>query len=225
MARNPLAVVAKNLQTSTDQLKAIPTDQLYIFPGTPAPEDIQAQNVTGPAGTLPKNSSYTYHFSEQQPYDVDGGSVKIIDPLTFPAASDFSAALVTIKPGAMREIHWHLTSDEWSFFIAGSARLTVFQAPESARTFDFQAGAVASIPVPESHYLESVGEGDVVLLEVLQAPQFTDLSMSQWLALTPSQIVKDTLNLTDETLSRLPKQKTFIKPGSTNLTQTDFTPS
>jgi oxalate decarboxylase/phosphoglucose isomerase-like protein (cupin superfamily) len=58
----------------------------------------------------------------------------------------------------------------------------------------------------------------VIFLEVLQAPKFTDISLSQWLALTPRQVVKDTLNLTDELLDGLPKEKTLIKPGNTNLT-------
>ena len=140
--RNPKAVLAKNFRTDVSSLADIPDEQLWIFPGTPFPSDISEQTVTGPAGSIPKNGSYTYHFSQQQPLVVDGGSVKIIDPTTFPIASMFSAALVTIKPGAMRELHWHLTSDEWDFFLQGSARLTAFSAPASSRTFDFQAGDV-----------------------------------------------------------------------------------
>lgn len=227
VARIPTPVLAKDLQTDVSALENIPTDQLWIFPGVPAPEDIQQQNKTGPGGYLPTDQAYSYHFSEQQPYDVPGGSVKIIDPTTFPIASKFSAALVTIKPGGMRELHWHLTSDEWSFIISGSGRATVFQAPESSRTFDFQAGDVAYVPVPESHYIENVGEDDLVVLEVLQASKFTDMSVAQWIALTPNQIIKDTLNLTDDVIDNLPKDKTILKPGtgSYNLTETNFTAS
>lgn len=222
-ARTPKEVLAKDLSTDVSELKNIPTGQLWIFPGIRAPDEISQQNVTGPAGFLPLNQSYTYHFSNQKPYEVEGGSVKIIDPTTFPIADMFSAALVTIKPGALREIHWHTTSDEWSFFISGEARMTLFQAPESSRTFDFQAGDVAYIPYPESHYIENVGDTDVVVLEVLQAPKFTDISMRQWISLTPNQIIKDTLNLTDEVLSTLGKDKKFVIAGSQNLTETNFT--
>lgn len=104
--RNPLSVLAKDLKTDVSAFANQPTNQLYIFPGTPAPANISEQNVTGPAGAIPLNQSYTYHFSQQAPYEVPGGSIKIIDPTTFPIASMFSAALVTVKPGAMREIHW-----------------------------------------------------------------------------------------------------------------------
>lgn len=174
--------------------------------------------MTGPAGSIPVSQSYTYHFSQQEPYTVPGGNVKIIDSTTFPIASNFAAALVTVQPGAMREIHWHQTSDEWNYFLEGSARISVFSAPTSSRTFDFTAGDVGYIPAGDSHYIENTGSVDVVFLEVLQAPKFTDISVAQWLALTPSQVVKDTLHLPDAAIAGLPKVKTYIKPGNTNLT-------
>ena len=224
MMRNPQVVMAKDLQTSVETIKRMPQKDLYIFPGTPMSHNIQTQNVTGPAGTLHGNMSITYHFSQQAPYEVPGGSVKIVDPLTFPIASRFSAALVTIRPGAMREYHWHLDSDEWSFFISGQqARITIFDAPVASRTFDFSAGDVAYIPVVQPHYIENVGNDDIVVLEILQSSRFTDVSLSQWIRLTPSQIFKDTLNLSDDVILSQPVNKTFIKPGSRNLTQTDFT--
>ena len=206
--------------------RAVPSDQLYIFNGTPAPTNLTEvrQNITGPSGYLPQNQSYTYHLSQQAPYEVPGGSVKIVDPTTFHIASDFSAALFTIAPGAMREIHWHLSSDEWSFFLAGSARLTVFEGPANSRTFDFQAGDVGYVPAVDSHYVENVGTEDVVYMEILQAPKYTDISVGQWLGLTPPQVVADTLHLPQSLISRLTKVKQYIVPGNKNLSTTDFTP-
>ena len=99
--------------------------------------------------------------------------MKILDPTTFPIAANFSVALVTIQPGAMREIHWHTDSDEWNFFIAGNARLTAFSAPDAARTFYYAEGDVGYIPFPDAHYIENTGDVNVVYLEVLQAPKFT----------------------------------------------------
>ncbi|KAI4185057.1 MAG: hypothetical protein L6R41_004354 [Letrouitia leprolyta] len=170
--RTPKSVLAKDLRTDVAAFDDIPQSQLYIFPGTPAPANLSAQNITGPAGSIITNP-YTYHFSQQEPYVVPGGSVKIIDPTTFPIAFNFSVALVVVQPGAMREIHWHTDSDEWNFFIAGNARITVFSAPVSSRTFDFAAGDVGYVPFPDTHYIENTGDVDVVYLEVLQAPKFT----------------------------------------------------
>ncbi|KAK8255713.1 RmlC-like cupin domain-containing protein [Phyllosticta capitalensis] len=221
-ARNPRSVLAKNFRTDLQALANIPEEQLYIFPGTPAPKDISEQNVTGPAGSIPVRDSYSYHLSAQEPYRVPGGTVKIIDPKSFPIASNFAAALFTVEPGAMRELHWHTTSDEWSFFLSGQGRVTVFDAPESSRTFDFAAGDVGYVPVPDSHYIENTGNETLTYLEVLLAPVYNDISVAQWLGLTPSQIVKDHLNVDDAFISKLPKTKQFILPGDPNLLQTDF---
>ena len=91
----------------------------------------------------------------------------------------FSVALVTIKPGAMREIHWHATSDEWGFFIAGRARASVYAAPSSGATNDFAAGDVSYVPATDSHHIENTSAEDMVFLEVLQAPRFTDILAGQ----------------------------------------------
>ncbi|KAF7558162.1 hypothetical protein G7Z17_g58 [Cylindrodendrum hubeiense] len=216
--RNPVSVLAKNFKTDTSAFDKKPTDQLYIFNGTPAPKDIEKQNITSSAGAIYGKDSYTYHWSLQEPHTVPGGSVKIIDPTTFPIAEGFSAALVVVQPGALREIHWHTTSDEWSYFLQGSARVTVFKAPESARTFDFTAGGVGYIPVGNSHYVENTGTEDLIFLEVLQATKFSDVSVAQWLALTPKQVVKDHLGFSDELIDSLPKEKEFIKTGDVNMT-------
>ena len=94
----------------------------------------------------------------------------------------------------------------------------MFNAPEASQTFDFTAGDVGYIPASNSHYIENTGTEDVVVLEVLHQGKFTDISVAQWLALTPKQVVKDTLNLPDDTIAGLPKMKTFIKTGNRNLT-------
>lgn len=162
--RNPKSVLAKDLRVDTSALDNIPEGQLYILPGTPAPKNISEQNVTGPAGSIPIERTYSYHFSKQEPYEVPGGSVKLLDSNTFPVAKDFAVALFTIKPGAMRELHWHTTSDEWTYFISGQGRLTVYAAPASSRTFDFQAGDTGYVPVTAAHYLENTGTEDLVYL-------------------------------------------------------------
>ncbi|RPA90874.1 Bicupin, oxalate decarboxylase/oxidase [Choiromyces venosus 120613-1] len=164
----------------------IPESQLYIFGGTPAPADIEKQNVTSPYGQIPAQTSFSFHFSEEEPLEVPGGSVKII-----------AAAL-------------HPNSDEWNFSLSGRARITVFDAPDAARTFDYAAGDVGYIAIDQGHYIENVGDENVVVLEILKAPQFQGISLGQWMALTPPQVIQDTLGLDDATLEGLTKEKQFV---------------
>jgi oxalate decarboxylase family bicupin protein len=187
-------VLSKNFDLPLSAWDNIPPEALFIFPGTPAPTNISEQNVTGSAGIVPLANSYTYHLSEAPPtFEREGGTVKILDPTSFPIASGFSAAVVTVKPGAMREIHWHTTSDEWNFFLQGKARISVYAAVGNARTFDYNAGDCGyvrepcsllikadqytpkQIPKSMSHYVENIGTEDVVFIEVLQADHFSGM--------------------------------------------------
>ncbi|KAJ5976127.1 hypothetical protein N7481_009834 [Penicillium waksmanii] len=146
--RNSKDVLSKNLQAPLSDFDDPPKDQLYIFNGTPAPKDLKEQNVTGPGGLqLAQKATPTIYRSKKH---------------TRP-----HAALVTIKPGAMREIHWHGISDEWGFFISGNARVSVYIAPTSGATFDFSAGDVSYVPAKASHYIENIGNEDIVFLEAL----------------------------------------------------------
>ncbi|KAL4736642.1 RmlC-like cupin domain-containing protein [Aspergillus similis] len=214
-AHNPKSVLSKNLDLPVSAFDDIPSGELFIFPGTAPPTDIAAQNKSTAAGPVPHDLTYSYHFSEQPAHIVPGGSVKIVDPQNFPAASNFAAALVTVKPGAMREIHWHPTSDEWSFFIRGQGRATLIEAPSTATTFDFHAGDVGYFPMSHSHYIENTGEEDLVLLEVLQADHFS----GQWLGSTDKQIVGDTLRLPESALNQLKSEKQYVVAAPSNATQ------
>ena len=51
------------------------------------------------------SDSYSYHWSQEAPYVVPGDFVKIFDTTTFSIETDFAAALATIEPTAMRELH------------------------------------------------------------------------------------------------------------------------
>ncbi|PBP18934.1 hypothetical protein BUE80_DR010258 [Diplocarpon rosae] len=77
-------------------------------------------------------------------------------------------------------------------------------------------GDVGYIPASNSHYIENTGIEDVVLKQ----PVFSDISVSQWLALMPKQIVKHHLHLSDSVLDNLPKTK-----GNKNLTALTGNPS
>ena len=85
--------------------------------------------------------------------------MKIVDSRLFPVA-DIAAAIVTLKPGGLRELHWHPQADEWQHYVKGKGRMTVFDASKNARTEDFKAGDIGYINVSRAHYIENTGEGN-----------------------------------------------------------------
>ncbi|HXY44971.1 MAG TPA: cupin domain-containing protein, partial [Acidimicrobiales bacterium] len=124
----------------------------------------------------------------------------------FPAASTIAAAWVELQPAAMRELHWHPNNDEWQYWLSGHARMTVFGSSGKARTFDYYEGDVGYVPRAMGHYFENVGDGPLQMLELFRSDHFADVSASQWLGLTPTEVVEATLNLERETVVAFPRK-------------------
>jgi oxalate decarboxylase len=145
----------------------------------------------------------------QEPIIADGGWVRITDSTNFPAATTIAAALVNLEPGAMRELHWH-PHDEWQYYISGRGRMTVFASGGKARTFNYQAGDVGAIPFAMAHYVQNLGDEPLRYLEMFRSPRFVDVSLNQWMALTPPELVQAHLNLDPQTMAALRKDKPII---------------
>ena len=128
----------------------------------------------------------------------------------FKAPKRIAAALVEIEPGGMRELHWHPKADEWQYYIAGQARMGVFGASEDARTFDYRA---RDVPFAMGHYVVNSGNETLRFLEMFRSPVFADVSLNQWMALTPPELVQGHLKLDDAVLQALEKKKSPIVPG------------
>ncbi|KAJ7035345.1 oxalate decarboxylase [Mycena alexandri] len=200
------SLIQKNFQANPDAFSHIPAQELYIFPSTPPPSDAVAPQ--SPQGGVPH--SFSYALSKVNATQLPGGSVKIVDSSTFTVSTTIAAAEVTVNPGAIRELHWHPTMDEWSFFIEGEGRVTIFASQGNARTFNYQAGDIGFVPTAMGHYVENTGNTTLRYLEIFNAAQFQDISLNQWLALTPPDLVKAHLQLSDATIASLSKTKASV---------------
>jgi oxalate decarboxylase len=146
----------------------------------------------------------------QKPIKVAGGQVRIVDSSIFPASSTIAAALVEVDPGGMRELHWHPNADEWQYYISGRSRMTVFASGGRARTFDYQAGDVGYVPFAMGHYVENTGKEPLRYLEMFRSSYFADVSLNQWMALTTPKLVAAHLNLDEQTMAALSKDKPIL---------------
>ena len=85
--------------------------------------------------------------------------------------------------------------------------MTVFASGGDARTFDFQAGDVGFVPFAMGHYIENTGSTRLRFLETFKSPVYADLSLQQWLALTPPELVRTHLNVDDAFMKALHADK------------------
>jgi oxalate decarboxylase len=107
----------------------------------------------------------------------------------------------------MREMHWHPNNDEWQYYISGTGRMTVFAASGTARTFDYRAGDVGYVPLAFGHYIQNTGDKSLWFLEMFKSARFEDLSLNQWMALTPRDLVQENLHVGPELMNGLRKEK------------------
>src|SRR5437660_5971550 len=206
MAHTPKDVLAKNFGVPESAFARIPAKDLWIFQaGVPGP--LAADRIAG-AGPVP--NSLSHHMLAQEPIRSSGGTVRITDSSVFPASKTIAAALVEVEPGGMREMHWHPNADEWQFYISGEARMTVFAAQNNARTYNFQAGDVGSVPFATGHYIENIGNRTLRFLELFRSDYYADVSLSQWLKFTPHELVRAHLNIDESVLTKIPARKTPV---------------
>jgi oxalate decarboxylase len=209
-AHTPRNVLAKNFGVSESAFANIPVDyehDRYVFAGE-VPPPLQQDAVTSPNGPVPRK--FSYRLQAQKPIEAAGGRVRITDSTNFPVSKTVAAALVEVDPGGLRELHWHPNADEWQYYVSGKGRMTVFASGGKARTFDYQAGDVGYVPFAMGHYVENTGDDTLVFLEVFRSDRFADISLNQWLGLTPPELVQAHLSLDEPTLAALSKSKPII---------------
>jgi oxalate decarboxylase len=88
----------------------------------------------------------------------------------------------------------------------------VFAASGQARTFDFMAGDVGYVPFAMGHYVENTGTMPLRFLEIFKSNYYADVSLNQWLALTPPELVNAHLKLGPQFAEVLRKGKVPVVP-------------
>ena len=208
--RIPQEVLGKNFGVSGDNFAHLPDpNQRYIFksevPGPLGPDRLM--------GAKPVPQTFKHGLMAQDPIRTKGGTVRIADSSVFKASKTVAAALVEVEPGGMRELHWHPNVDEWQYYIEGQGRMGVFGAQGTARTFDYRAGDVGYVPFAMGHYIENTGNTPLRFLEMFRSSYYADLSLDQWMALTPPQLIQAHFSLDRTVMENLQKKKYPIVPA------------
>ncbi len=111
----------------------------------------------------------------------------------------------------MRELHWHPNADEWQYYISGRGahdgvrRRVGRRAPSTTRR-----ATSGYVPFAMGHYVENTGDEPLRFLEMFRSSYFADVSLNQWMALTPPELVQAHLNLDQQTMAALRKDKPII---------------
>jgi oxalate decarboxylase len=177
LAHTPSAVMSKNFGFDKATIAKLPKSALYIFPSD-LPKSLAEDRAAVGGPSLQSPVQYTCRMASMAPqFRTPGGDARIVDSRNFPAAKNIAAALLTIKPGDMSELHWYPHDSEWQYYISGKGRMTAFSPVGQARTVDVNANDVGYVPANAGHYIENTGDTDLVALEMFAAHEFVDVSI------------------------------------------------
>jgi oxalate decarboxylase len=213
VAHTPHSVLSKNFGVAEAALEKLPRKELFIFQSE-VPGALE-QDQKAAAGTLGASSQDFAFRTMEMPLTkrTKGGEVRIVDSSKFKASITMAMAMVTIHPGGLRELHWHPNADEWQYYISGKGRMTIMATGGHGRTMDFQEGDVGYVQQTLPHYIENTGDTDLVFLEMFRSSFYQDLSLSEWLAHTPPELVMAHLRIDQATLDAIPKEEFVVMPG------------
>jgi oxalate decarboxylase len=212
-AHTPPEVLAKNFGVPAEAFAKIPLQNLWIFQGT-LPGDLSAERaeVANNGGTPPHPFIFSLGSSVPVRQSASGDE-RVADSRNFTVSTTIAAALVTVRPGGVREMHWHPNADEWQYYLKGKGRMTVFNTGPNAMTMDFTAGDIGYVKRNYGHYVENTGDTDLQFIGVFRAPRYEEVSLSNWLTHTPAALVAQHLNIDPATIAKWPRNGPGVMPA------------
>jgi oxalate decarboxylase len=142
------------------------------------------------AGGVP---AFKYPFSLSHKRLHEGGWSREVTVRELAVSKTMAGVDMRLTAGGVRELHWHT-------------------AAERARTTDFESGDVGYIQQTLPHYIENTGDADPTFLEMFKSSFYQDLSLSEWLTHTPTELVMAHLNIDKATLDAIPRNEAVIMP-------------
>jgi oxalate decarboxylase len=211
VAHTPPEILAENFGVPVGAFSKIPLHDLWIFQGK-LPADLATVQKAMEEGGLPPYP-FTFSLGSSEPVrQTKGGEVRVADSNNFIVSKAIAVGLVTIRPGGLREMHWHPNADEWAYWIKGKGQVTAFQTGPKAVTLDFNPGDIGYVKRNNGHYVKNVGDTELQYLEVFRSSYYADVSLSDWLTHSPPEMVAETLNIDEATIAKFPNDRPLVMP-------------
>ncbi len=213
LAQTPKEIVAKNLNLPASDLKDLPDKEVYIALG-PVPPPLPVMPISGEGTTLVSPLSHKYSLASQKPVKRDaGGETRLVSAKDFPISTTMTGAIMNLRRGGLRELHWHPNADEWQYVLSGKIRLTVFASHGLSKVVELNPGDVGFVPMGYGHALENVGPEPAEMLIVFNSGDYQEISLSTVLSVHPAYLLETNFHLPKRIIDRLPKKQEFITTG------------
>jgi oxalate decarboxylase len=211
----PKPLVAKNFGIPESALEGFPTKEVYFAQGAVPPE----KQSTPLQGWRQVPVTHKFKLLEQQPHRIyEGGKEWRVDATNFPISKTVTGVILELEPGALRELHWHPTADEWQYVLEGNISVTMFGSHSRHRLETLEKGDVAYIPQGYGHSIENVGDKKCRVLIGFNNGVYETIDLSQWIAANPLDVLATNFSKPASLFEQFPHKEVFIagKEGAKN---------
>ena len=202
-------ILSRNLGLPVEAFRGLPKKELYIGTG-PIAGDSKPRNLD--PNLEHSQNPHKFSLLHAHPEEFPGGSLRVVTQKEFPINTTLTSALMVLKPGTFRELHWHPNADEWQYVVKGAGQLTLFGSHGRVRTMSYDQGKVAFIKQGYGHFIENTGNEDMHILILFNSPDYQEIALSVWLAANPPQLVADHFGLDPKQVADLPVLRVGIAP-------------
>jgi len=207
----PKPLLAKNFGLPESAFDGFPKSEVYFARGAVPPEP----SAPTLANLTPPELTHKYRMLSDDPIiNKKGGRLWLVDSKKFPISKTISGAILELDPGALRELHWHPTSDEWQYVLEGTVSVTMFGSGGRFRTETLQTGDVGYIPQGYGHSLENVSDTPCRVLIGFNTGMYEDIDLSAWMAGNPLDVLATNFSKPAKLFEKFPNRDVFIAPDS-----------
>lgn len=203
----PPALLAKNFGVPESTFTGFPKKEVYFAQGSPPP----AEKSPPLQGWQLPPLTHKYQMLEQDPHATfKGGREWRVDSTKFPISTTVTGVVLDLDPGALRELHWHPTADEWQYVIDGKISVTMFGSHGRFRTEELGKGDVGYIPQGYGHSIENIGDKPCRVLIGFNTGVYAAIDLSQWIAANPVDVLATNFGKKAAVFDKFPRKDAFI---------------
>lgn len=208
MAQTPPEILEQDIGPAAIQIKEKVKGEAYIVQGPIPPKVVQPRDTN----IEPSQLSHKFRLGAAKLIEFDGGTEQLASSKEFPISTTLTGVILRLKPGSLREMHWHPNADEWQYYISGQSEVGIFASNGRSRKDNFSPGQVAFIDQGYGHYIKQMGDEETVILIILSAGIYQEISLAGWIASNPDDILATNFFVDEKTIQELPKSPKFIVP-------------
>jgi oxalate decarboxylase len=211
IGHTPKALLAKNFGVPAATFDNFPQKEVYFARGALPP----AKAAAPLRGANPGPRTHKYRLLADDPrVNNKGGRLWVVDSKKFPISKTITGSILELDPGALRELHWHPTADEWQYVFEGKVSVTLFGAHGRYRTETLEKGDVGYIPQGYGHSLENVGAKKCRVLIGFNSGVYEEIDLTEWLAGNPADVLATNFGKPEAVFKKFPRKDVFIADKS-----------